>query len=94
MGNVQALAISGVARDRVFITTKIHPRHLGYQQTLDAIQSSLTAFDTSYMDLVLLHYPECWGTLCDSRPEGTWHESWRALEALVAESKVLAIGAP
>lgn len=47
---------------------------------------------TEYVDLLLLHYSHCFGTLCKKSPEGTWKDSWRALEDLVREGKVLAIG--
>lgn len=46
------------------------------------------------IDLLLLHYPQCWGTLCAQQPAGIWRESWRALEYLVEQGKVLGIGAP
>lgn len=47
---------------------------------------------TEYLDLLLLHYSHCFGALCQKSPEGTWKDSWRALEDLVREGKVLAIG--
>lgn len=90
---LQALANSTLAREDVFLTTKIHPRHLGYQATLDALEASLGAFQTDFVDLVLLHYPECWPALCREAPAGTWQESWRALEELLRRGKALAIGA-
>lgn len=37
-----ALAASGVTRESVFITSKLHPRHIGYQRTLDHFNTSLT----------------------------------------------------
>ena len=77
----------------MFITTKIHPRHLGYQQTLDAFSSSLRNFRTDVIDLLLLHYPQCWGTLCSAQPVGSWRDSWRAMKRLVEQGKVLNIGA-
>ena len=85
---------SSASRDEVFISTKIHPRHFGYDETLAAFDTSLREFQADYIDLVLLHYAECWGDLCGGiRPQGTWQDSWRALEALVRSGKVLAIGA-
>ena len=80
---------SVVERKDVFVTTKIHPRHLG-RKGMDVIQTSLTNLRTTYIDLVLLHYSECWGNLC-SRGEvvpGTWKEAYRELERLVVEFKV------
>lgn len=89
---VQALSRSGKLRHDIFITTKIHPQDLGYHPTMAAFENSLTAFSTEYMDLVLLHYANCFGSLCSTDPKGTWRESWRALEDLVREGRLLAIG--
>jgi diketogulonate reductase-like aldo/keto reductase len=89
---VQALLRSGKLRDDIFITTKIHPQDLGYHPTMAAFKTSLKAFSTDYVDLVLLHYAACFGSLCSTEPQGTWRESWRALEDLVREGQVLAIG--
>jgi diketogulonate reductase-like aldo/keto reductase len=42
---------------------------------------------------MLLHYPECWGTLCEGTPpQGTWKDSWRAFEHAVDQGKLRAIG--
>lgn len=89
---LQALSRSGVPRDHVFITTKIHPQHLGYQSTLDAAAQSLTDLGTSYVDLLMLHYSHCFGNICKSEPSGTWKDSWQAMEELVKSGKVLSIG--
>ena len=87
-----AIAESRVNRSSLFITTKIHPRDLGEARTLAALPRSLRALRTSYVDALLLHYPRCFGDLCAERPEGTWRESWRALEALHAQGSARAIG--
>ena len=43
--------------------------------------------------MILLHYPECWGTLCEGTPpQGTWQDSWRAFEHAVDQGKLRAIG--
>ncbi len=84
---------STIPRDEIFITTKVHPRDLGSHATKAAIEKSLKDLKTSYLNLVLLHYAECWGDLCQGRePEGTWQESWAALEAMVAQGIVRTIG--
>ena len=87
-----AVAKSGVAREALFLTSKLHPRHLGTNATLRQFQASLDDLRTDYLDLFLLHYPRCWGSLCERQPEGTWQDSWRALEALHAAGKARAIG--
>ena len=58
-----------------------------------ALETSLAAFNTEYLDLVLLHYAACFGSLCATEPQGTWRDSWRALEDSVREGRILAIGA-
>jgi diketogulonate reductase-like aldo/keto reductase len=84
---------STIPRDQIFITTKVHPRDLGSHATKAAIEKSLKDLKTKYLNLVLLHYAECWGDLCGGQePEGTWQESWAALEALVGQGVVRGIG--
>lgn len=87
-----ALAESGLPRSDVFLTSKLHPRHHGYESALHQFEQSLGDLRTSYLDLFLLHYPRCWPGLC-AAPQGTWQDSWRALEALLQAGKVRAIGA-
>ena len=54
---------------------------------------SLADLRTDTLDLVLLHYPRCWDGLCgDDQPEGTWSDSWRALEDAVLAGSVRTIG--
>jgi len=89
----EAIAASGVRREDLFLTSKLHPRHLGFDATVARFEDSLADLRTEYLDLFLLHYPRCFAHLCDGHePEGTWRDSWRALEALLARGKVRAIG--
>ena len=89
---MQALAVASVPRDEIFITTKVHPKHLGYANTLQAFAASLRDLKTPYVDLLLLHYSQCFGILCQNTPEGTWKDSWRAMEDLVRQGQALSIG--
>ena len=50
---------SSVAREDVFVVTKLHPRFLGYQETLQAIDMSLENLNVTYIDLYLIHSTEC-----------------------------------
>ena len=69
----QALRNGKVPRENIFITTKVHPRDLGARATISAVERSFGDLGTNYVDLVLLHYAECWGDLCQGKkPEGTW----------------------
>ena len=76
----------------VFVQTKIHPEDLGYNATKWAVQLSLERLGTSRLDSVLLHKPRCWEGACQKKPEGTWQDSWVALEELVVAGIIGAIG--
>eukprot|EP00435_Cladocopium_sp_Y103_P027948 s1431_g6.t3 len=85
-------AIQGLPREEIFLQSKIHPEDLGYASTKRAFQVSLDRLKTSYLDAMLLHKPWCWPGACSREPEGTWQDSWRALEELHAANAALAIG--
>ena len=78
--------------DRVFVQTKIHPQDLGYESTKKAIKLSLDILQVASLDSVLIHKPRCWEGICAKEPEGTWHDSWRALEEAVESGVVRSIG--
>ena len=59
----EAIAQSGVPRSEIFIITKLHPRFLGYNTTLEAIEISLKSLKADYIDLFLIHTQECDGFL-------------------------------
>ena len=89
----QALRKTNVPREKIFITTKVHPLDLGSGPTAQAVQRSLNELGTSYLDVVMLHYPRCWDGLCNGRePVGTWKESWRTLEALYDKGIIRCLG--
>jgi diketogulonate reductase-like aldo/keto reductase len=89
----QGLAASKIPRDQLFLTSKIHPRDLGYNQTLAAFQRALQHLRTTYLDLLLLHYPACFPSAnCIPLSQHSWQRSWQALEYLVGEGKVRSIG--
>jgi diketogulonate reductase-like aldo/keto reductase len=76
-----AIKKSGVARDELFITTKLWVQDAGYENTKKAFQNSLNRLRLDYLDLYLIH-----------QPYGDVYGSWRAMEELYAGGKVKAIG--
>ena len=72
---------SGIARDKVFLTTKIYRISSSYEKAKEAIDTSLQRLQTGYADLLLLHEPY---------PEGP--EMYRALVEALAQGKARAIG--
>jgi diketogulonate reductase-like aldo/keto reductase len=69
------LAASGVARDDVFVTTKVPPRYAGRE--LETLRSSLDQLGTDRVDLWLIHWPGgdsgdvgMWRAFIDAREQG------------------------
>lgn len=77
----RAIKVSGVAREELFITTKLWISHMSYEEAKKAFYESLEKLDLEYIDLYLLH-----------QPIGDTFGAWRALEELYAEGKIRAIG--
>jgi diketogulonate reductase-like aldo/keto reductase len=76
---------SGIARHDVFIETKIWISDYGYDSTLHAVDKSARKLGVERIDLLLLHQP------LPSAFDRTL-EAYRALEKLLADGKVRAIG--
>jgi 2,5-diketo-D-gluconate reductase B len=53
----EGLAASGVARHRVFLTTKVMPSEMADGDLQRSVESSLRKLGTGYVDLLLLHWP-------------------------------------
>ena len=76
---------SGVARDEVFIETKVWISDYGYDATLHAFEKSTRKLGVEQLDLMLLHQP------LPSAFDRTL-DAYRALEKLLADGRVRAIG--
>ena len=72
---------SGVAREKLFITTKLWIQSNGYEGTLKAFERSLKRLQLDYIDLYLIH-----------QPFGDVYGEWRAMEELYQQGKARAIG--
>jgi 2,5-diketo-D-gluconate reductase B len=53
----QVIASSGIARDELFITTKVWFDKLGKQNFMPSVNNSLKALNLSHVDLLLIHWP-------------------------------------
>ena len=74
-----AIVRSGIPREELFLVTKVNFR--SYENTRETVEASLKKLKTSYLDLVLLHWPF-----------GNYYAAWRELEKLYQERKIRAIG--
>ncbi|QKY03798.1 aldo/keto reductase [Janthinobacterium lividum] len=77
----KGIAHSGVAREELFVTSKLWVQHTGYERTRDAIGQSLQRLRLDYLDLFLIH-----------QPFGDVHGSWRAMQDAYRGGKLRAIG--
>lgn len=77
----EAIAECGVAREELFITTKVWIDNYGYEKCRASVLESMRKLRVDYLDLILLHQPfsDYYGAYC-------------ALEELYAEGKVRAVG--
>ncbi|WP_433707823.1 aldo/keto reductase [Paenibacillus illinoisensis] len=81
-GVAQGIRESGVAREDLFITTKVWNSDQGYESTLAAFEASMERLELEYLDLYLIHWPV----------KGKYKDTWRALEKLHREGRIRAIG--
>jgi 2,5-diketo-D-gluconate reductase B len=75
-------AIRGFDRKELFITTKVMPPKLGYDDVLEAFERFLKELGTDYADLLLIHW----------RGNVALEETFRAFEKLQDENKIRAAG--
>jgi 2,5-diketo-D-gluconate reductase A len=77
----KAIKRSGVAREDIFVTTKLWIQDAGYESAKRAFEKSLAKLQLDYLDLYLIH-----------QPYGDIYGSWRAMEDLYREGRIKAIG--
>ncbi len=72
-----------IPRESVFVTSKVAPEHLQYDDVLRRCEASLRRLGLDYLDLYLIHWPRVGMKL---------EETFRALNQLVREGKVRHLG--
>ena len=77
----KAIKKSGVAREELFVTTKLWIQDAGYESAKKAFEKSLRRLQLDYLDLYLIH-----------QPIGDVYGSWRAMEELYRDGWARAIG--
>ncbi|MFI6863617.1 aldo/keto reductase [Streptomyces sp. NPDC050421] len=84
VGTGKALAASGVAREELFVTTKLWNSDQGYDATLRAFDASLDKLGLDYVDLYLIHWPV--------PAKDAYVDTYRAFEKIYADGRAKAIG--
>lgn len=77
----KAIKRSGVAREDLFVTTKLWIQDAGYESAKRAFERSLQRLQLDYLDLYLIH-----------QPFGDVYGAWRVMEELYREGRIRAIG--
>ena len=77
----RAIRNSGIARDELFITTKLWVQDAGEQNTKRAFDESAAKLGLDQLDLYLIH-----------QPFGDYYSEWRAMQDLHREGRIRAIG--
>ncbi|GGH10476.1 aldo/keto reductase [Paenibacillus segetis] len=93
-GNEESVGIavkqSGIPREELFITSKLHNPDHGYENTMKAFEQTLKNLDMDYLDLYLIHWPN------PIKYRDSWQEanagSWKAFEELYAAGRIRSIG--
>lgn len=80
----RAVAASSIAREELFITTKVWNADQGYDKTIAAADASLERLGLEYVDLYLIHWLQ--------PKRGTYVDTWKALIQLQKDGKAKSIG--
>ncbi len=78
-GTGKAIAASGVARDELFVTTKLWNSEQGHDSTLRAFDASLDRLGLDYVDLYLIHWPV--------PAKDAYTDTYKAFEKILADGR-------
>lgn len=90
VGVGEGIRKSGIARDEIFLVSKLPNADHGYEKTIAACEQSLTKLGVDYLDAYLIHWP----VLVENqdRVEEDLCDTWRAFERLYQDGKLRALG--
>lgn len=90
----EGIRSSGISRDKIFVTTKVAAEHKDYKSASEGIDGSLKRLGLDYIDLMIIHSPQPWLEVNQSKDrysEGNL-EAWRALTDAYKAGKIRSIG--
>ncbi len=80
----EAVRASGLAREELFVTTKLWNDEQGYDAALKGFDASLSRLGLDYVDLYLIHWP--------APSTDRYVDTWKALEKIASDGRARAIG--
>jgi len=82
IGVGKAIREYNIAREEVFVVSKVWNSDQGYEETLEAFETSMNKLQLGYLDLYLIHWPV----------KGKFPDTWTAMEELYKAGRIKAIG--
>ena len=89
----EGIRTCGIAREELFVTTKLAAEIKSYEEAVKAIEGSLQTMGLDYIDMMIIHSPQPWADFRAGEHffEGN-REAWKALEEAYQAGKLRAIG--
>ncbi|WP_122618841.1 aldo/keto reductase [Streptomyces sp. Tu 4128] len=88
----EGIRTAGVAREELFVSTKLAAEIKDYDAAVTAIDESLAKLDIGYVDLMLIHSPQPWNDFRGGDYAEGNRQAWRALEDAHKAGRIRAIG--
>lgn len=88
----EGVRTSGVAREELFVSTKLAAEIKDYDGAVASIEESLNKLGLDYIDLMLIHAPQPWDDFRGGDYAEGNREAWRALEEAHQAGKLRSIG--
>ena len=84
----------GVAREELFVVSKVAAEHKTYEAAKNSIDETLQKMGLDYLDMMIIHSPQPWDKVnqCEDRYVEGNRAAWRALEDAYKAGKLRAIG--
>lgn len=87
----RAIRDSGLARDEIFVTTKLPAEVKDHDEALASFETTMAALELDYVDLYLIHAPWPWADMGSDHRDGNIR-AWTALEEIYEAKRSRSIG--